>query len=77
MSSDRFENWYRTLFTPRSSATTRHPSLCIQAAHEAFGVLSHELLLPGLETDWSLVLAPSAVLREQTDPALRVHGDVV
>src|SRR6476620_2627580 len=27
MSSDRLEKWYRTLFTPRSLATTRQPSL--------------------------------------------------
>jgi hypothetical protein len=42
-----------------------------ETAKKGLGLVVHDLLLPGLQTDLSLVLATGPVLRKEADPLLR------
>jgi hypothetical protein len=46
-----------------------------QASDEGLAVSLDELLLPDLESNYTLVLPARAVLREQAWPVFRVHRD--
>ena len=61
------------LFTPRSLATTRQPSLWIRPQNEFLGGLVDERLLPRFECDPSVVLLAGAVLGEQARPMFGVQ----